>query len=150
MSPALAVDAVVPIAKLEVPAPINPLTSAALIFVLRVGTEPSLNIAGVPVSLTLLLLAVMSLACVLDMVVVSPAIAVEAVVPIAKSELPVPAPIKALISPAVIPEVKDGSVPSDSIAGLPVSVTLAVLFVIAVACADVIPVLALLVVMFDA
>ena len=63
--------------------------------------------------------------------VVSPRSALVAPVPIAKLE--VPAPIKALISPAVIPEVKLGSVPSDSMAGLPVSVTLAVLAVIALA-----------------
>ena len=44
-------DVTVPVV-LELPAPIKLLTSAALIPLFKVGDEPSLNIAGVPVSLT--------------------------------------------------------------------------------------------------
>ena len=77
---------------------------------------------------------------------VLPAIAVEAVVPITRLlvPLPVPAPIKVLTSAPVIPLFKVGIDPSLKIAGVPVSVTLAVLFVIAVACVVVIPTLAVL------
>jgi hypothetical protein len=46
--PALAVDAVVPIVRLEVPAPIKDLTSAALIPVFKLGVLPLDNIAGTP------------------------------------------------------------------------------------------------------
>ena len=54
--PAIAVVEVVPITKLEVPlpvpAPIKFLTSTALILVFKLGVEPLLSIAGVPVSFT--------------------------------------------------------------------------------------------------
>ena len=63
MLPAFAVDAVVPIARLEVPAPIRSLISAPLIFVFNDGSEPLDKIAGVPVSDTLAVLAVMADAC---------------------------------------------------------------------------------------
>ena len=108
---------------------------------------------------TFALFAVIADAWLLDIVVVSPAIAVVDVVPIASED--VPAPISVLISAADIFVLSDGTDPLDSTAGTPVSVTLAVLAVIAEACEVVIPVLAVLavialacavviVVMFDA
>jgi hypothetical protein len=72
---------------------------------------------------------------------------IEVTVPVV---LEVPAPIRDLISAADIFVFNDGAEPLDKTAGVPVSDTLAVLAVIALACADVIPVFALLVVMFDA
>ena len=133
---------------LELPAPIRLLTSAPVIPLFKVGVVPLLNIAGTPVSVTFPLLVVMFAACVVDIVVVSPAIALVAVVPIINED--VPAPMSVLISPADIFVLSDGAEPLDKTAGVPVSDTLAVLAVIALACADVIPVFALLVVMFDA
>ena len=64
--------------------------------------------------------------------------------------LELPAPISVLTSAADMPLFNVGVEPLLNIAGVPVSVTLAVLAVIALACADVIPVFALLVVIFDA
>ena len=61
--------------------PINDLISAAVIPVLRLGSEPSLFNAGAPESETLAEFAVIALACVVVIVVVSPARAVEEVVP---------------------------------------------------------------------
>ena len=79
----------------------------------------------------LAVLAVIALACAVVIVVMLPALAVEDVVPITKFELPVPAPIRSLITAPLIFVFNDGSEPLDKIAGLPVSVTLAVLAVIA-------------------
>ena len=90
---------------LEVPAPIKLLTSAALIPEFKLGTVPLDNIAGTPVSVTLAVLAVIADAWAEVIVVVSPALAVDAVVPIARLE--VPAPIKDLTSAALIPVFKD-------------------------------------------
>ena len=55
----------------------------------------------------------------------SPAFAVDEVVPIVR--LDVPAPIRLLISLADIPEFSEGVVPFDKTAGVPVSLTLALL-----------------------
>ena len=88
------------------------------------------------------LFAVIADAWPLDIVVVSPAIALVDVVPITSED--VPAPMSVLISPADIFVLSDGTDPLDSTAGTPVSVTLAVLAVIAEACDEVIPVLAVL------
>ena len=52
VSPAIAVVDVVPITSEDVPAPISVLISAAEIPVFKLGVEPLLNTAGVPVSLT--------------------------------------------------------------------------------------------------
>ena len=127
---------------LPVPAPIKLLTSAADIPEFKDGVDPLDRIAGVPVSLTLAVLAVIAVAWALVIVVVLPALAVDAVVPIARLE--VPAPIRLRTSAALIPEFSDGVVPLESIAGVPESVTLAVLAVIADAWLDVMPVLAVL------
>ena len=123
---------------LPVPAPIKLLTSAADIPEFKDGVDPLDRIAGVPVSLTLAVLAVIAVAWALVIVVVSPALAVDAVVPIARLE--VPAPIRLRTSAALIPEFSDGVVPLESIAGVPESVTLAVLAVMADAWLDVMPV----------
>ena len=58
--------------------------------------------------------------------------------------LEVPAPISVLTSAALIPAFNDGVVPFDSIAGVPVSETLALFVVILEACVVVIPTLAVL------
>ena len=118
-------DAVVVPVVLDVPAPIKVLTSAADIPLFKLGVVPLDRIAGVPVSDTLPLLVVMFDACVVDIVVVSPAIAVVDVVPITRLEvpLPVPAPIKVRISAAEIPVFKLGVEPLLNTAGVPVSLT---------------------------
>ena len=126
-------DAVVVPVVLDVPAPIKVLTSAADIPLFKLGVVPLDRIAGVPVSDTFPLLVVMFDACVVDIVVVSPAIALLAVVPIISED--VPAPMSVLISPADIFVLSDGAEPLDKTAGVPVSDTLAVLAVIADACA---------------
>lgn len=115
--PALAVDAVVPITKLEVPAPIKDLTSAAEIPEFNEGTLPLLNIAGLPVSDTFKLFAVIALDCAVLIVVVLPAFAFPA--PVHTTRFEVPAPIKLLTSAADIPEFKLGILPLDKIAGTP-------------------------------
>jgi hypothetical protein len=116
------------------------LISAADIPEFNEGVVPLDKTAGTPVSVTFAVLAVMADACAVVIVVVLPALAVEAVVPIARLE--VPAPMSVLISAADIFVLSDGVDPLDSTAGTPVSVTLAVLAVIAEACDEVIPVLA--------
>jgi len=88
----------------------------------------------------LAVLAVIAVACPEVIVVMLPAFAVDAVVPIARLE--VPAPIRSLICEPLIFVFNSGSEPLDKIAGVPVSDTLAVLAVMADACEDVIPVLA--------
>ena len=68
---------------------------------------------------TFSLLATIASACKSVIVTVLPTIAVDAVIPIARLE--VPAPIKDLTSAALIPVFKDGAVPFDKIAGTPCS-----------------------------
>ena len=69
----------------------------------------------------MLLFVVISFACWFVIVVILPAFAVVEVVPITKSEVPspVPAPIRVLISVALIPVFKLGEEPSEIIADLP-------------------------------
>ena len=73
--------------------------------------------ACVEVIPTLAVFAVIALACAEVIVVVLPAFAVDADVPITRLE--VPAPIKDLTSAADIPVFRDGVVPFDRIAGTP-------------------------------
>jgi|TARA_R110002033_G_scaffold16308_1_gene45460 hypothetical protein len=112
----ISIEVTVPVLEL-VPAPIKDLTSAADIPLFKLGVVPLDRIAGVPVSDTFPLLVIMFDACVVDIVVVSPALAVVLVVPIVRLE--VPAPIKDLTSAALIPVFRDGVVPLDNIAGTP-------------------------------
>ena len=58
-----------------VAAPISVLTSAPVIFVFNEGTEPLLNIAGTPVSPTLAVFAMLSLACAVVIPTVTPVLA---------------------------------------------------------------------------
>jgi hypothetical protein len=66
---------------LEASTPIKDLTSAAVIPVLRLGSEPSLIKAGVPESVILDVFALIALACDDVIVLVFPASAVEEVEP---------------------------------------------------------------------
>ena len=88
LSPAIALVDVVPITSEDVPAPMSVLISPADIFVLSDGSEPLDKTAGVPVSDTLAVLAVIADACAVDIVVMLPALAVVLVVPITKFDEP--------------------------------------------------------------
>jgi hypothetical protein len=116
--------------------PVEPIT------ILTLAVFAVIAVAWAEVIPVFAVLFVIAVAWALVIVVVLPALAVDAVVPIARLE--VPAPIRLRTSAALIPEFSDGVVPLESIAGVPESVTLAVLAVMADAWLDVMPVLAVL------